>query len=130
VLAVGVTRGWRAALIGVAAALLALGGVVAVLGPSLIMYVPIDAPRLVVGVPLLIFGLQWLRKAILRAGGRPRVNGVRHLLRRQGVGIEWSLGELMILLLVLLYGLSAAVIVTALRPRRALPLAAGSQGGD
>jgi uncharacterized membrane protein len=69
VLAVGITRGWRASLIGLGAALLALGAVVALLGPSLVNYVPIDALRLVIGVLLLIFGLQWLRKAILRAAG-------------------------------------------------------------
>jgi uncharacterized membrane protein len=68
VLAVGVTRGWRSPLIGVAAATVALGAVIAVLGPAL-THVPLDALRLVVGGLLLVFGLQWLRKAILRAGG-------------------------------------------------------------
>lgn len=68
VLAIGVTRGWRSALIGVAAATVALVAVVAALGPALTR-IPIDALRLVIGTLLLIFGLQWLRKAILRAGG-------------------------------------------------------------
>lgn len=68
VLAVGVTRGWRSALIGVATATVALAVVVAALGPALTL-IPIDALRLVVGALLLIFGLQWLRKAILRASG-------------------------------------------------------------
>jgi uncharacterized membrane protein len=68
VLASGLTRGWRSSLIGVAAAALALAVVVAVLGPALTL-VPIDALRLVVGGLLLVFGLQWLRKAILRASG-------------------------------------------------------------
>src|SRR5881227_3108826 len=68
VLAVGLTRGWRSALIGVVAALVALAAVVAALGPALTL-VPIDALRLFVGALLLIFGLQWLRKAILRASG-------------------------------------------------------------
>ncbi|HEX6713659.1 MAG TPA: hypothetical protein VF066_09740 [Thermoleophilaceae bacterium] len=68
VLAVGVTRGWRSTLIGVGSALLALGALVAVLGPS-ISSIPIDDLRLVVGGLLLVFGLQWLRKAILRASG-------------------------------------------------------------
>ena len=70
VLAVGVTRGWRASLIGVLAGLVALGAVVAVAGPSLVNWVPIDALRVVIGSLLLVFGLQWLRKAILRASGR------------------------------------------------------------
>lgn len=68
VLASGVTRGWRSSLIGVAAALVVLAVIVAILGPALTR-VPIDALRLIVGAILLIFGLQWLRKAILRAGG-------------------------------------------------------------
>ena len=68
VLAVGVTRGWRSALVGAGSALAALSVVVAVLGPALAV-LPIDTLRLGVGALLLVFGLQWLRKAVLRAGG-------------------------------------------------------------
>src|SRR5712692_5489704 len=68
VLAVGVTRGWRSTLIGVGAATAALAAVVAVLGPGLTV-IPIGTLRLVVGALLLTFGLQWLRKAVLRAAG-------------------------------------------------------------
>src|SRR5437773_2519909 len=68
VLAAGLTRGWRSSLTGVAAATLTLAVVVAVLGPALTL-VPLNALRLVVGALLLVFGLQWLRKAILRASG-------------------------------------------------------------
>jgi uncharacterized membrane protein len=68
VLAAGVTRGWRSALTGLAAATVALAVIVAALGPALKL-VPIDVLRLVVGALLLAFGLQWLRKAILRASG-------------------------------------------------------------
>jgi uncharacterized membrane protein len=68
VLAVGVVRGWRSTLIGVGAALVVLAVIVAALGPAL-QLLPIGALRLVVGALLLAFGLQWLRKAILRAGG-------------------------------------------------------------
>ncbi|MBV9284122.1 MAG: hypothetical protein JO176_05885 [Acidimicrobiia bacterium] len=68
VLAVGTTRDWRSALVGVAAALGALAVVVAALGPALTL-VPIDSLRVVVGGLLLVFGLQWLRKAVLRASG-------------------------------------------------------------
>jgi uncharacterized membrane protein len=68
VLAVGVSRQWRSTLIGVLVAMVALAAVVALLGPALAL-IPIDALRVVVGTLLLIFGLQWLRKAILRASG-------------------------------------------------------------
>jgi uncharacterized membrane protein len=68
VLAVGVTRGWRSTLLGVGAALLALAALVAALGPS-IANAPIGVLQVVVGGLLLTFGLQWLRKAILRSSG-------------------------------------------------------------
>jgi uncharacterized membrane protein len=68
VLAAGTARDWRSATIGMAAALAVLAIVVAVLGPA-VSEVPLRGLRLVVGGLLLIFGLQWLRKAILRASG-------------------------------------------------------------
>ena len=68
VLAVGVTRSWRSALFGVGTATVALAAIVAALGPALTA-LPINALRVVVGGLLLIFGLQWLRKAVLRAAG-------------------------------------------------------------
>jgi uncharacterized membrane protein len=68
VLAVGTTRGWRSTWYGVLAALITLTAFIAILGPALTI-IPINALRLIVGGLLLIFGLQWLRKAILRASG-------------------------------------------------------------
>ncbi len=68
ILAVGTTRSWSSALGGVGAATLALAVIVAALGPA-ITSLPIDVLRVLVGGLLLIFGLQWLRKAILRAAG-------------------------------------------------------------
>ena len=68
VLAVGVVRGWRSTLVGVGAATAVLAVIVAILGPAL-QHIPINTLRFVVGALLLAFGLQWLRKAILRAGG-------------------------------------------------------------
>jgi len=82
VLAVGVSRGWRSALEGVAAGLVALAVVVAALGPALTL-VPLDALRLVVGGLLLVFGLGWLRKAILRASGLKALHDEEAIYARQ-----------------------------------------------
>src|SRR5207248_6002208 len=68
VLASGLARGWRSSLAGLGAAVVVLAALVAALGPALTV-IPIDTLRLVVGAFLLVFGLQWLRKAILRASG-------------------------------------------------------------
>jgi uncharacterized membrane protein len=69
VLASGTTRGWRSAMEGTGAALVVLGVLVGAVGVPLIHYVPIDALRVLVGALLLVLGLSWLRKAILRASG-------------------------------------------------------------
>src|SRR3954449_6213036 len=68
VLGVGTVRGWRSTLIGVGAAVVVLAILTAALGPA-IQSIPINDLRLLVGGLLLVFGLQWLRKAILRASG-------------------------------------------------------------
>jgi uncharacterized membrane protein len=69
VLAMGVTRGWRSTLWGAAAGVAVLAVVTAVAGYALVQWLPKSALQLAVGTLLLIFGLQWLRKAILRAAG-------------------------------------------------------------
>jgi uncharacterized membrane protein len=68
VLAAGTARDWRSAGSGSVAALAVLAVVVAVLGPA-VSHIPLTALRVVVGALLLVFGIQWLRKAILRASG-------------------------------------------------------------
>jgi uncharacterized membrane protein len=99
VLGVGLVRGWRSPLIGVAAATIALAALVAALGPAL-RVIPIGTLRLVVGALLLAFGLQWLRKAILRSSGYTALHDEDEAFRRardeasaagdeQRAGLDW-----------------------------------------
>ncbi len=87
VLAVGVVRGWRSTLIGVGAASIVLAAIVAVLGPALRL-IPIGTLRFVVGALLLAFGLQWLRKAILRASGYKPLHDEAAAFARESEGAE------------------------------------------
>jgi uncharacterized membrane protein len=68
ILAVGITRGWRSALAGAAAATAVLALLVGIFGPAL-EKVPVTVLQLAIGVLILLFGLRWLRKAILRSAG-------------------------------------------------------------
>jgi len=87
VLGVGTVRGWRSPLIGVGAAVVVLAVLVAALGPAL-QQIPIDALRLVVGGLLLVFGLQWLRKAILRSSGFKALHDEDEAFRRERAEAE------------------------------------------
>ncbi|GHO81442.1 hypothetical protein KSD_92130 [Ktedonobacter sp. SOSP1-85] len=69
VLVVGVTINWRSAIVGTLAAVAALAVIVAIFGVTLVQYVPLDALRLAVGCILILFGLKWLKKALLRYSG-------------------------------------------------------------
>jgi uncharacterized membrane protein len=120
VLASGITRGWRSSLIGLGAATVALAVIVAVLGPALTL-IPIDVLRLVVGGLLLAFGLQWLRKAILRASGYKALHdedaifaretaAARSAASEERAGLDWY-GFTLSFKGVLLEGLEVAFIV-------------------
>jgi Ca2+/H+ antiporter, TMEM165/GDT1 family len=69
VLVVGVTINWKSAWAGTLAAILTLAGLVALFGTTLVQFIPIEVLRLIVGVILVLFGLKWLKKAILRYSG-------------------------------------------------------------
>jgi uncharacterized membrane protein len=118
-LAVGLTRGWRIALAGAAAALLALAAIVAVLGPRLVYLAPLRALQVLVGTLLLIFGLQWLRKAILRASGRKSQHDEAAIFQHEvdrlsgdgtAAGFDWN-GFVVAFKGVFLEGLEVAFIV-------------------
>jgi len=69
VLVVGITINWRSSLLGAFAAAATLAAIIATLGVALVKWVPINDFRLVVGIILILFGLKWLKKAILRYSG-------------------------------------------------------------
>ena len=120
VLAAGLTRGWRSSLTGLAAATLVLALIVAALGPALKL-IPIDVLRLIVGALLLAFGLQWLRKAILRSSGYKALHDEDAIFAEEAeaaraagsetrAGIDWY-GFTLSFKGVLLEGLEVAFIV-------------------
>jgi uncharacterized membrane protein len=92
VLAAGLTRGWRSALVGVGAALGVLAVIIAALGPALTV-LPIDVLRLVVGGLLVVFGLQWLRKAILRASGLKALHDEDAIFRNEVDALQRASGH-------------------------------------
>jgi Ca2+/H+ antiporter, TMEM165/GDT1 family len=88
VLAMGMTRSWRAALTGTAVALVALAGFTAVAGYALVNWLPESALQLGIGTLLLIFGLQWLRKAILRSSGLKAMHDEEEEFREQAAAAQ------------------------------------------
>ncbi len=92
VLAVGTTRDWRSTWLGVLGGLGVLALIVAVLGPALTL-VPLQSLRLVVGGLLLVFGLQWLRKSILRASGYKALHDESEIFQREVAAAEHADAE-------------------------------------
>ncbi len=135
VLAIGVTRGWRSSGYGVLAGLAVLVAIVAALGPALSL-VPLDALRLLVGALLLVFGLQWLRKAVLRAAGRKALHDEEEEFREQAAAARTAQRQggsvdgyafTLCFKAVLLEGLEVAFIVLTFGSNAAnIPLAAAS----
>ncbi len=138
VLALGATRGWRSPLLGAGAALAVLAVAVAALGPALGL-IPIDVLRLVVGSLLLVFGLQWLRKAILRASGWKALHDEDAIFRREEeqaraagsqkrAGLDWY-SFVLSFKGVFLEGLEVAFIVITFGSTQGnVPLAAAAAG--
>jgi len=121
VLAMGVTRGWRAALAGAGAAVVVLTVATAVSGYALIAWFPESLLQFIVGALLLVFGLQWLRKAILRSAGlkalhdedeafRDEVGSGRRAATQTRFGLDWF-GFVVSFKGVLLEGLEVVFIV-------------------
>jgi uncharacterized membrane protein len=139
VLAAGLARGWRSALLGLGAATVVLAVTVAVLGPALTV-IPLQALRLVVGALLLVFGLQWLRKAILRASGfkalhdedaifARELEDARGAARVERAGVDWY-GFTLSFKGVLLEGLEVVFIVLTFGSAQgSIPLAAAGAAG-
>jgi len=121
VLVVGVTINWRSSLVGAFAAAATLAVIVGTLGVALVQFVPLDALRLVVGIILILFGMKWLKKAILRYSGMKALHDEEAIfeermaeLRARGESIAPRLqpfGVAMSYKAVLLEGLEVAFIV-------------------
>jgi len=132
VLAVATLRGWRPALTGAGAALLVLAATVGALGPALSL-VPLRALQGVIGVLLLLFGLGWLRKAVLRAAGLMALHDEEAIFHRERGRIDDEAGSaraadwiagLASFKAVLLEGLEVVFIVLAVGAGRGLMLPA------
>ena len=117
VLAVGLTRGWRAPLLGTVSAIVLLGALVILFGQLIVTRVPDTALKLLVGTLLLLFGLNWLHKAVLRSAGvvamRDEARAYQQTvtqLQETAAGTDW-VGFVLALKGVFLEGLEVVFIV-------------------
>src|SRR5256714_8120038 len=117
VVGVGGTRGWRSTLIGAASGFGVLAVVVAILGAALSV-VPIGPLRLIVGALLLVFGLQWFRKGVMRVAARGLAGIGMHPEDEppewDGVGFDWT-AFVLAFKAVVLEGLEVAFILVSFR---------------
>ncbi|BBB91147.1 MAG TPA: hypothetical protein PKA28_11320 [Methylomusa anaerophila] len=121
VLAVGVTINWRSSLSGAGVAMLLLAALVAIFGSALVIFIPIEILRLVIGIILVLFGMQWLKKALLRYSGLKAIHDeaaiyeeeMRELKAQGGINHREfnAFGFVTSLKSVLLEGLEVAFIV-------------------
>ena len=139
VLVVGVTINWRSALVGTLAGLLILAALIAVFGVALVRYVPLETLRLVIGAILLLFGLKWLKKAILRSAGLKALHDEEAIYEQEQAAIRARgdvvaatkidrFGVLLALKSMLLEGLEVAFIVITFGVSAAQTEAAKSAG--
>ena len=137
VLAVGITRGWRAPLAGTALAVLSLAVIVGALGVALVTVVPEHLLLGFVGTLLLLFGLRWLRKAILRFAGIVALHDEEEIYRREVAELraqgrsrtEWDwVGMVVAYKATLLEGTEVAFIVIAFGARGVAALNAAIVG--
>jgi uncharacterized membrane protein len=92
VLATGITREWKSTFQGMGAALVVLAVITAAIGPA-VSHLPLTGLRLVVGALLAIFGLQWMRKAVLRAAGYKALHDEASAYRREVAAAEAAARE-------------------------------------
>jgi uncharacterized membrane protein len=111
VLVVGVTINWRSSLVGAFAAAVTLAVIVGTLGVALVQYVPIVILRLVVGIILVLFGLKWLKKAILRYSGLKALHDEEAIFEEKMAELLQPFGVALSYKSVLLEGLEVAFIV-------------------
>lgn len=131
VLAVGYAQGWRAALLGAALATGALAIIVALFGPLLANAAALAKIQLGAGPFLIVFGIVWLRKAVLRFGGRLRLRDERAVFDRETVrlrGGEGRIGLTVAFQGVFVEGIEVAVIVVTFGAASLTALAWSSAG--